>query len=300
MRRIVFALMALLVMFLCSQKIIGQTKCVTTSKDKELAVNVMERLREAIASSPDGLSTGDRMVVVAKSLLGTPYRAGTLDVDPIHEDLRISLTQTDCILFVETCLGLVRTASSLGEKSPSFDSFASNVAKMRYREAAPPYSYSDRVHYTTEWIRRQEGDLVDLTLELGGEKYDHPINFMSSHPKSYKQLEDADNIPRAALDLKRIAEVEALLNKEPMTYIPKNKIPSAVEEIKSGDIICFVSAVEGLDIAHVGIALVEEGRVGFIHASQNEGKVVIDARSIEEYVGPRRNLSGIKVVRPLR
>ncbi|MBO4230351.1 MAG: DUF1460 domain-containing protein, partial [Bacteroidales bacterium] len=69
--------------------------------------------------------------------------------------------------------------------------------------------------------------------------------------------------------------------------------------IQSGDIICFVSTVEGLDIAHVGMAYVEDGRVGFIHASQNDGKVVIDSRTIVEYVLPRRNLSGIKVVRPL-
>ena len=65
-------------------------------------------------------------------------------------------------------------------------------------------------HYTTEWIRRQEGTLRDITLELGGEVNDHPIDFMSTHTKSYKQLADANNIPRAALDLKKIEETEAV------------------------------------------------------------------------------------------
>ena len=141
--------------------------------------------------------------------------------------------------------------------------------------------------------------MKDITLELGGETYDHPICFMTSNPKSYKQLADADNIPRAALDLKKIAEVEAELNKEPMTYIPTAKVEAAAKVIKSGDIICYVSNVEGLDIAHVALAYVENGRVGFIHASQKDGKVEIDKQTIAEYVGSRSHLSGIKVVRPL-
>ena len=103
----------------------------------------------------------------------------------------------------------------------------------------------------------------------------------------------------AAMDLERIKGVEKDLNKIPMTYIPKNKIASAAGKIKTGDIICFVSAVDGLDIAHVGIAIVTDGKAGFVHASQKEGKVVIDSKTIEEYVKPRSNLSGIKVVRPL-
>ena len=122
---------------------------------------------------------------------------------------------------------------------------------------------------------------------------------MSRHPKSYKQLEDANSIPRAALDLMNIEETEKELNKIPMTQIPKAKISSIGQGIKSGDIICFVSTVEGLDVAHVAIAYVENGRVGFIHASQNDGKVGIDERTIDEYVSRRSNLSGIKVIRPL-
>ena len=297
MRRISVVLMALFAMFFGCRVSSGQVNCVTTPQDKELAVKIMRDLSEDAAS---GLSAGDLMVLAAKKLLGTPYVAWTLDEDPNEENLRIFLTKTDCIIFVETCLGLVRTVMESAGTEPSFESFAANVAKTRYRKDTPPYSYSDRVHYTTEWIRRQEGDLIDLSLQLGGKENDHPIHFMSRHPKSYKQLADAENIPRTALDLKRIGEIEEELNRAPMTYIPKNKIPSAVEGIKSGDIICFVSTVDGLDIAHVGIALVENGKVGFIHASQKEEKVVIDGKTIEEYVVPRSNLSGIKVVRPLK
>lgn len=297
MRRIMILFMALFAMSArCQESPVVDH--VTTDADKQLACEIMDTLWKAGSEAQAGLTVSQMMVMAAKSMLGTPYVAGTLDEDPDSEKLRVYLTKTDCIIFVETCLNLARTVRNAGGKAPDFDSFVSNVASTRYR-TEPPYSYSDRVHYTTEWIRRQEGVLKDITLEIGGEVNDHPIHFMSSHPKSYKQLADADNIPRSALDLKRIQEVEDDLNKSPMTYIPKSKIAAASKWIQSGDIICFVSTVDGLDIAHVGLAYVENGRTGFIHASQNEGKVVIDSRTIEEYVLPRRNLSGIKVVRPL-
>lgn len=292
MKRMITLLMALFAM-LCSPSSFGQ-KYITTATDRNLAEKVMNSLLDASSQVSD-VKVTDLMVMAAEQLMGTPYVAGTLEEDPLHEQLRIYLTRTDCILFVETCLNLALTVRS---GSSSFDDYASNVAKTRYR-CKPPYSYGDRIHYTTEWIRRQEGVLKDITLDLGGEVNDHPIGFMSQNYKSYKQLADADNIPRAALDLKKITEVEEALNKEPMTFIPKSKVASACGGIKSGDIICYVSGVKGLDIAHVAIAFVRDGRVGFIHASQKDGKVEIDRQTIEEYVSSRSNLSGIKVVRPL-
>ena len=290
MKRTIHLLMALFAM-LCFKPVSGQNY-ITTAADKALAVRVMESLK---AASGAGTDLPELMVLAAKELDGTPYVAGTLEEDPLHEQLRIYLTKTDCILFGETCLNRALTVRA---GLTSFDDFASRVAGTRYR-CKPPYSYGDRIHYTTEWIRRQAGVLKDITLDLGGQVNDHPIDFMSRNYRSYKQLADADDIPRAALDLKKVVEVEDALNREPMTYIPKNKVASAAGEIKTGDIICFVSAVKGLDIAHVAIACVQGDRVGFIHASQADGKVEIDKRTIEEYVSSRSNLSGIKVVRPL-
>lgn len=275
---------------------------VTTQADVAKAEEVLAVLHQAEADAVAAgkpLQISELMVLAAKELMGTEYVGGTLEEDPVNEKLRVYLTRTDCILFVETCFNLARTVKQKEGKVPSFSDYAKNVAATRYR-CKPPYTYGDRIHYTTEWIRRQEGkDLKDITLELGGEVYDHPIHFMSSNPKSYKQLADADDIPRAALDLKKISEIEAELNKEPMTYIPKSKVAEAAKGIKSGDIICYVSKVEGLDIAHVAMAFVEDGRVGFIHASQADGKVEIDKQTIAEYVSSRSHLTGIKVVRPL-
>lgn len=278
----------------------AQTFYVSPKTDQALAEKLLQELygiRNGASASGVNVSTADLMTHAATKLMGTPYVAGTLDTDPVNEQLRIYLTKTDCILFVETCLDLALTVKE-NRACPDFVQFAWKVASTRYR-CDEPWGYGDRIHYTTEWIRRQDKVLKDITLDLGGEVYDHPINFMSTHPDSYKQLGNAKNIPRAALALQKIADVEAELNRTPMTYIPKDKVEGVEDRIKTGDIICFVSSIEGLDIAHVAIAYVKDGKVGFIHASQAAGKVIMDPKTISQYVSSRSNLAGIKVVRPL-
>ena len=259
------------------------------------------------------------MIIVAKRLLDTPYFAGTLEGGE-KEELRVFLHKTDCILFVETCLNLAQASKEYG-RGADFLSFANLVRESRYRNGVVE-NYSDRIHYTTEWIRQNEGRglIKDITEELGGVEYNHPIFFMTKNFERYEQLKQkllyerllADCIKsgvdtsgvvlegqKSYQNYKKIKEVEEQLNAKPFYYIPQEDIPSIEHKIKSGDIICFMSGVEGLDIAHVALAYVQRGKVGFIHASMGAMKVVIDSKSIYEYVKSSKSITGIKVVRPL-
>ena len=112
---------------------------VTTPEDRALAEQVLADLRAHPGEEP-----GAQMVRAAKDLLGQPYVAGTLEELP-EEKLCIYLTRTDCILFVETCLGLVRAARQEGD----FEAFASELLQSRYRDGVCS-RYEDRLHYTTE------------------------------------------------------------------------------------------------------------------------------------------------------
>ena len=302
---VAFAAMAVLLLLSCTVRAGNPERDVVfPSEDRVIAEDVlsdMYRQKSIAASQGKELSTADLMMSAAGRLMGTPYVAGTLDSEWNGEQLRIFLTGTDCILFVETCLDLARTVVTAENPSDaSLDHFIDLVASTRYRTPGPEYSYSDRIHYTTEWIRRQEGTAVkDITLDLGGVEHDHPLSFMSAHSDRYPALCNPSINADMKKDLEKIRKVEEELNREPYTVIPKDRMASALEKVRSGDIICFVTDVPGLDISHVAIACVHDGRVGFIHASMNEGKVVTDSRTIYEYVRSRRNLSGIKVVRPL-
>ncbi len=142
MKRILLLFVALFfAILLRPQPSFGQNY-VTTGDDRKVAG---ELIRSLMDSGKSG-STAELMTEAALKLLGTPYVSGTLDEDPSSEKLRIYLTRTDCILFVETCLNLALTVKASEDGAyPTFEDFAANVARSRYR-VDPPYSYSDRVH----------------------------------------------------------------------------------------------------------------------------------------------------------
>ena len=253
---------------------------VTTPADSLLAERVLAEL-----ALHAGESMPDLMVRAGNALIGQPYVAGTLDDEP-GEKLRIYLTRTDCILFVETCLALARTTVQGGD----FQVFADEIRQSRYRGGRVE-SYADRLHYTSEWGMQGEarGTLRDVTQDLGGIRLDHPINYMSSHPDSYPLMDDVD----------AIREAEAGINAKPRYYIPKNRLGEALKGIRSGDIIGLVTSVEGLDISHVMMAVVDKpGTVRLLHASTGPMKVVIDSRTLPEYLAARSSVTGIQVLRP--
>ena len=252
---------------------------VTTPEDRALAERVLADLRAHPGEEP-----GAQMVRAAKDLLGQPYVAGTLEELP-EEKLCIYLTRTDCILFVETCLGLVRAARQEGD----FEAFASELLHSRYRDGVCS-RYEDRLHYTTEWARQGEkrGTVENISGSLGGVALDHPVHYMSTHPDAYARMKD----------VAAIASIEDRINAKQSTYIPKSALKKALGGIRSGDIIFFNTRVDGLDISHCGIALAEPGKpVTFIHASTVPMKVVVEQKSLEEYVMGKKATTGIEVYR---
>lgn len=220
---------------------------------------------------------------VALSFLGTPYTAGTLEQIP--ETLTINLHETDCILFVESCIAMALTIKQ--STNPEFEEYCTQVRKMRYRDGIVD-GYESRIHYTSEWLIQNEKNniLVELSSQYG-ERFDQHFSYMSTHPQSYKQLRDSDDMVR------RIALIEERLNSSaPFYYISNKKLRSIENEILSGDIIGFISNVEGLDIAHVAIAYHDKGELHFIHASFKEKKVVIEKKKLVDYAS-----NGIRVAR---
>ena len=253
----------------------------TTPEDMVLAERVMEELAPHAAEG-----TAELMVRTAEMLIGQQYVAGTLD-EQSREQLCLYLTRIDCILFVESCLGLARTVHSGGD----FEAYADEIRHLRYRDGKTD-AYADRLHYTTEWARQgvARGVLQDVTKELGGVPFDHPVSYMSAHPDAYPRMSEAD--------LAAIREVERSINASPSLYIPKNSLTRALKGIRSGDILCFTSRIEGLDIAHVGIAVVQDGTVGFIHASTGAMEVVLEPKPLGDYLQGKKGMTGLQVYRP--
>lgn len=235
-------------------------------------------------------SVPELMIIVAKQMLGTEYVAGTLEKVP--EQLTVSLTQTDCILFVESCLAMALNAKK-GIFHP--DSLCATIQSLRYRDGKVD-GYASRIHYTSEWIRQGEarGIFREITDVLSGDNLSgQRFSYMSEHSDAYRQLKGNP------AEVARIAQMEASLNQHTDYFvIPKEAVSKMEHLLKDGDILGFNSTVKGLDIAHVALVYHKEnGQVGFIHASQADGKVVIDEKSIADYVNARKSNNGIRIVR---
>ncbi|MCR5072109.1 MAG: DUF1460 domain-containing protein [Bacteroidales bacterium] len=268
----------------------GAQDYASTADDIALGKVVLERLAAAPRQDP-----GAQMILAAKALLGQPYEAATQEGR--EERLRIYLTRTDCILFAETCLGLVRAVERCGAQA-SFEDLAASLLQSRYRDGVVD-GYSSRLHYTTEWIRQGEanGLFDDLSDDLGGVQDARPIRFMTQHPDSYAPLTGESQY---AKDNRRaIRAVEERLDGMTRYYIPRDKLAAVEGKIQNGDILCFATSIEGLDYSHVVIAYREHpgDALGFIHASTAAKKVVVEPRTLAAYLKANPKILGVSVLR---
>ena len=253
-----------------------------TQKD----IDNFNEVMQLVAPDRD-LPMNELVIKVAKHFLGTPYVAGTLEIEP--ERLTVNTRETDCILFVEMCLAMSLTAK---DPQPTFEKYVDNLRRLRYRDGKVD-GYASRIHYTSEWIIQGtvRGLFSEVSRECGGSPLDQKFNFMSTHPASYKQLKDSPET------VEKIRTVEQNLESWDYWYIPKADLPKCIKNIKTGDIIGFNSATPGLDIAHVAYAYWEGDTLTFIHASYGEKKVVINKTPLVQYTNGIKSHNGLRVIR---
>lgn len=156
-------------------------------------------------------------------------------------------------------------------------------------------NYTSRLHYTSDWIyeNQKTGAIVDMTPEIGGVHLDMVVSFMSTHPENYVQLQ---NHPEY---IEMMANKEKEINSRRYYYIPKEDIGKCDAQIRTGDIVCFVSSIKGLDISHVGIIHKEGAKMTFIHASSRKKKVIMNDESLQDYALNMKKIRGVMVLRPV-
>lgn len=231
------------------------------------------------------------IVEIGKSFIGTEYAAHTLEKDG-DENLVINLSGLDCTTFLETSLTLARC---IEKGTTKFQDYQNELTFLRYRDGKID-KYPSRLHYFSDWIfnNQQKNIVKDVTKEIGGELIQFNLNFMTENPEYYKQLEEnPDFIPV-------IRKQEKDINSRNYYYIPKAKVESAENKIKTGDLIAITSSVKGLDINHVGIAVkMDDGKIHFLHAPLVGSKVQITPEPLHDYLKKIKKHTGIIVLRAL-
>lgn len=231
------------------------------------------------------------LVEIGKSFIGTDYLAHGLETDG-DEQLVINLFGLDCTTFVENVLALSRCVK---EKQTSFEDYLEELQFIRYRDGIIN-GYPSRLHYFSDWIYNNvsKGIVEDITEQIGGTAIQFKLNFMSTHPESYKQLnENPDLIPQI-----KIQEEE--ISSRIYYYIPKDEVELKEKFINEGDIIAITTTVEGLDIGHLGIAVkLDDERIHLLHAPTVNTKVHITKEPLSDYLMKYKRHSGVIVLKPL-
>ena len=237
-----------------------------------------------------GLKEANALVeFYARQLLGTPYVAHTLEAD--KEVLTINVHQLDCLTFIETLYALTR-ATLAGRYS--WRDFAANIENVRYR-GGEMGDYSTRIHYMSEWIidNHVRGNLVEVTPDIPHADYMiKNIDFMTHHTDSYRQLKNDSAM------VEKIRQHELRNHRFPYlkrSWLNDKEVKAA---LRSGDFVSLVTKMEGLDVSHNGIIVVDDkGDPYLLDASMSGGKVMLESKPLFKYLERSKSNIGIRVYR---
>lgn len=259
---------------------------------------LLRALDGAHAAGHHELPMGELMAEVGRGLIGTPYVPNTLEAGGAEERLLVNLQGFDCVTFIESVFALavlIKTdaLARVGDRGGVEGEFERAVRAIRYRDNSID-GYASRLHYFSDWIDDAESKrlLTNLTEVLGGVERREPVDFMTTHPESYAQL--ADETVFAA-----VQATEQRLSARPMYVVPQEQIEDVASEIRNGDIIAATSTIEGLDVAHTGLALWIDGALHLMHAPLVGDSVEVSAVPLAERIRRLDGQDGIIVARPL-
>lgn len=257
------------------------------------------KVRWAVARGLDTLPLGSAIARLGETFVGATYTPGTLEA-PGPEGVVINLREFDCVTFIENLLALTRFiredgTALLADRGGAEARYAGYLQDVRYRGGVLD-GYPSRLHYFSEWLSDNagRGRLRLLARDLGGVADPEPLGFMSAHPAAYRQMADP-GVPEA------IRAMEQRLNGEPgRWYIPEDRIAAAAPGIQDGDLIAATSTLPGLDVAHTGIALWQNGQLHLLHAPLVGKSVEISVLPLAQRITELKTQDGIMVARVLR
>ena len=268
----------------------------TPAKKKSLTHEEVFRERMRL-QKPITMAAG--VIEFGRSFLGNPYPKpnyssqpnanGVVILQPVSQEvLVINLRLFDCVTFAENMIALSLTRRS---PTPNYTLFKRNIAKIRYRSGI--IDYAERLHYFTDWLYENEkrGILKNITKDIGGELLSKNIYYMSLKKDTlYGNMADPSTYTR-------MVSIEKDITNREKYYIPKERVAEMESQIKDGDIIGITNRMEGMDMAHVGIALWQNGRVYMMHASSQFRQVLITDVPLADYLARNKGQTGIMVAR---
>jgi hypothetical protein len=249
---------------------------------------IYQNILENVYPAEDHEAFPGRLVAeVGRYLLQAPYASNTLEQEG-PEALIVNLRAFDCFTFVETCLVLGRIIPT---RRRSWNDFTGLLTQVRYRDGRID-GYASRLHYFMDWLQDNDrkGCLQDLSPHLEGVPLGKGISYMTDHADLYPPLSDPGI-------LAAMKGVEKDLTNRGACYVPKTHVSDDIPGLLEGDLLGIVTAADGLDCGHAGIAVLEEGRLHLLHASRQAGAVVVSPEPLADYLRAQPDRKGLLVGR---
>lgn len=247
--------------------------CAETDKERckkiidEITAKKVDRIIRSELISLSGEKHGELISRISFSFLGTPYQENTLIGDSdTTEALVANFNNVDCFTFIDYVEALARSHDQ--------KSFIHNLARVRY--IGGTVDYLSRRHFFSDWFASAPYNGRDVTP------------FISPDYKvADKQLNEK---PGGGEYINGLG-----IHHRKINYIPGSSINQKIlDGLKTGDYVGVYSALEGLDVSHVGIVIRHDGQVWFRNASSLAmNRKVVDVPFLE-YMRPK---PGIIVIR---
>jgi hypothetical protein len=235
----------------------GALCCAVTARASIAGETRIAALIEAASALP---TVGQRIDVISRAFLGTPYRSFTLVGGPDKpEQFVVRDDGFDCVTFCETVLAAARVWRSAD--------FERALRQIRYRESQ--VDWRARNHYWSDWSEFNIANGVCRAVMLpGGVAIDKALTYERG-----------------------LGERQALF-----TAIPSASLMTHVERLRTGDIIGFLSERPGLDYFHTGFIVVGRGnKVWLRHAAKSRRQVVDE--DLARFMA-RTHVKRVTVLRP--
>ena len=232
---------------------------------------------------------GDRISAIAHKFIDVPYVAGTLE-DSV-ERTTVNLDQLDCTTFVETVMALAYTA---GERRTSWRDFVYNLRRMRYR-GGEVKGYPSRLHYISDWVvdNSHRGNFTEVTDRIPQNRsVIKTLNFMTRNRKLYPALADSAHFAK-------MKEVEQGYINHQFPVVKTNSLGNKAvsQSLREGDIVALVTSNKNLDVSHLGIITIVNGKPHLLHASASLKKVTVTTVPLIDFLRKNPSLTGIRVFR---
>ncbi|HWK95041.1 MAG TPA: N-acetylmuramoyl-L-alanine amidase-like domain-containing protein [Pseudolabrys sp.] len=198
-----------------------------------------QRIAGLIGEAATAPTVAQRIDVISKALVGSPYRGHTLIGGTRHAERFVMRDDVfDCVTFCETVL-----AAALAREPAQFET---QLRLIRYKDGE--IDWRARNHYFADWCANNVANHVCKKLLLpGSETIEKRLTFMRGLP------------PRQAS----------------MTVLSRDALFDNRALLATGDIIGFLSQRPGLDYFHTGfIVVTDAGHLILRHAAKSRGRVL--------------------------